>query len=350
MGSRPGSWAWARQGGALPRTLLQRCWSLQGCVRTPALAERACPYAQIGRCVPAQWVNECPDREWGGGILQLHNCSASELLVQRGQASKRRAGRRAGRLVEGRRVSPGNPGSRRCLCTGGVAKGGTEAAEEHRRANRMSLLTGPARASGCVGQAVKVAVSHATPWDRTVAPKVGRERSRCALAGSSVGGTCFFRMQAVGGRVRSAVATNSLHCRQRKWDGQKQRSACEKNRALRRRGTAMAVHHGRDGWRRLYLQILSKQRLATARPEGPGPRKSADQHRTSYMSVGLSQCNAAPAPESRRQFAAGGAGDSRAALHARCCGRTGPVMLMQSTPEAPSPFHSRRARGGCSGL
>lgn len=64
---------------------------------------------------------------------------------------------------------------------------------------------------------------------------------------------------------------------------------------------------------RLYRQMLSRQRLATARPEGPVSRNSADQHRASYMSVGLSHCNAAPTPESRRQFAAAvGAGDLQA--------------------------------------
>lgn len=73
----------------------------------------------------------------------------------------------------------------------------------------------------------------------------------------------------------------------------------------------MAAQHGRDGLMRLYLQILSNQQLATARPEGSVPRKSADQHRVSHMPVGLSQCNAAPAPGSWRHFTAVGAGDSQ---------------------------------------
>lgn len=103
-------------------------------------------------------MGECPGA--GKGDPAAAHCFAPELLAQRGQAG-RQAGRQADRGRAGFSWKPG--ASRRCLCTDVVAKGWTEAAEEHRPTNRMSLLTGPARASGCVGQAVEVAVSHATP-------------------------------------------------------------------------------------------------------------------------------------------------------------------------------------------
>lgn len=51
-----------------------------------------------------------------------------------------------------------------------------------------------------------------------MAPKVGRKRSRCIVAGSSVGGTCFFRTQTLVAAAFEVPSENSLHCRRREWD------------------------------------------------------------------------------------------------------------------------------------
>lgn len=161
-----------------------------------------------------------------------------------------------------------------------------------------------------------------------------------------------------GRRVRSAVG--ELLTLPPAQVGQKTTLRLRKNRALRPMGTAMAVQRGRRGLMRLYRQILSNQRLATARPEGPVPRNSADQHRASYMSVGLSQCNAALTPESRRQFAAAvGAGDLQASKAGRWLAGCTPCPLLwtdrpsdahavQSSPHlrARSLFHRRACQRG----